>query len=171
MLGTMNRLSSAIAIIAGLLLTQASSLAASGDRQIVGREIGAVLGWRLGPEALEERCRLSDPEGAEARQKLLQVWREKNARLIEAVDTTVAQIVPLISAPSTGVDASVEAVRAQVRELILEPIFSGRSPEEATAICKTESNPTSARWTSNGLPHVQQSLAALYDWKTAREQK
>ncbi len=161
----------AFAISAASLLMPTPSRAAGGDKQVVGREIGAVLGWRLGPEALEERCRVADPEGVEARQKLLQVWREKNARLIESVDTRIAEIVPLISPPSTSVDASVQAVHAQVKQLILEPIFSGRSPEESTTICKTESNPTSARWTSNGLPHVQQSLAALYDWKTAREQK
>jgi len=161
----------ALAIAAALLLAPAPSRAADGDKQIVGREMGAILGWRLGPEALEERCRIADPEGAEARQKLLQVWREKNARLIEAVDSRVAEIVPLISPPSTSVDASVQAVHAQVKELILEPLFSGRSADESTAICKAESNPTSARWTSNGLPHVQQSLAALYDWKVTRGEK
>ena len=161
----------ALAVILGCLLVPALAQAAEQARHNVAREIGAVLGWRLGPEALEERCRTADPEGAEARQKLLEAWREKNARLIEAVDARVAEIVPLVSPPSTSVDASVQAVRTQVKTLILEPIFSGRSPEEATTICKAESNPTNTRWTSNGLPHVQQSLAELYDWKTMREQK
>jgi len=160
----------ALAIVASSLLAPAPSRAAGSDKQIVAREIGAVLGWRLGPEALEERCRSADPEGAETRKKLLQTWLEKNARLIEAVDIRVAEIVPLISRPSTGVDP-VQAVHAQVKGLILEPIFSGRSPEESTAICKAETHPANTRWTSNGLPHVQQSLAELYDWKTRQEQK
>jgi hypothetical protein len=141
------------------------------DKSLVGREVGAILGWRLGPEALEERCRTADPEGVEARQKLLQAWREKNARLIDEVDTRVAEIVPLISPPSGSVDAAVQAVHAQVKTLILEPLFSAKSSEESAALCKAESDPANTRWTSNGLPHVQQSLAALYDWKTAREQK
>ena len=157
-------------ILVACLLMPVMLQAADPPRYNVARELGAVLGWRLGPEALEERCRTADPEGAEARRKLLEVWREKNARLIEAVDARVAEIVPLVSPPSPGADA-VQVVRTQVKNLILEPIFSGRSPEEATAICKAESNPTNTRWTSNGLPHVQQSLAELYDWKTMREQK
>jgi hypothetical protein len=166
---------SILGIVLWIFCCQASVHAADAippraDKKRVAREIGAILGWRLGPEALEERCRSADPDGAEARAKLLQAWREKNARLIEAVDTRIAEIVPLMTPPAAGVDA-VQAVHAQVKELILEPMFSGRSAEESTTICKAESNPTNTRWTSNGLPHVQQSLAELYDWQVARGEK
>ena len=124
---------------------------------------GAVLAWRLGPETVEERCRGLDPEGNESRRSALQGWLDKNARLIKAVDERITEVAPMVVPPSKKADA-VGAVRGQVKAILIEAIFSG-TPEEAVAFCKGEANPASPRWTSNGMPHVQNSLAALYDWK------
>ena len=152
------------------LLVSAHSRGGDADAKEVGRELGSALAWRLGPEAVEEACRTVDPDGAEARRKALKAWLEKNAALIKQVDTRVAEVVPLAYPSPANVDA-VQAVRAQVKQILLEPMFSGRTPEETTAICKAESDPANSRWTSNGLPHVQAALAALYDWKIQRTAK
>ena len=58
-------------------------------------------------------------------------------------------------------------VRAKIKAILLEEIFSGKTPEESTAICKAEANPASPRWNNSGMPQVPTSLAALYDWKAS----
>ncbi|MEO8017146.1 MAG: hypothetical protein ABI769_04985 [Pseudomonadota bacterium] len=140
------------------------------EEQDVVREIGAALAWRLGPEAVADRCQSSDPEGIDVRRNALKAWLEKYAALIKAVDESVAEVVPLIYKPPANVDA-VQAVRAQVKAILLEPIFDGKGAAESTAICKAEADPASPRWNNPGMPNVQQSLAALYDWKTRQTAK
>jgi hypothetical protein len=149
------------------LLTCLPSVAAESSRQEVARDLGAVLAWRMGPETIEERCRSADPEGVDVRKKALDTWLGKNAPLISAVDARVDEVAPLMFPARPGVDV-LKAVRAQVKAILLES-FAGRSAEEVTAICKLESDPARPRWTSNGLPKVQESLAALYDWKVQHE--
>jgi hypothetical protein len=151
-----------LAIAAGCL--PALVRADDASRQVVGRELGSALGWRLGPEAVEEACRPVDPDGVGARQKSLKAWLEKNAALINEVDARVAEVVPLAFPSPKNVDA-VTAVRAQVRKIVLEPLFAGRTAEQTAAICKAEADPANPRWKSNGMPEVRQALAALYDWQ------
>jgi hypothetical protein len=144
------------------------SRAADGGKQQVARDLGAILAWRLGPEAVEERCRVEDPEGSETRRKSLLAWLDKNAALIKSVDERVAEVVPLAYPVRANVDA-VQAVRTQVKTILLEELTAGKTPEQLKAICKAEANPASPRWNSNGMPHVAQSLAGLYDWKTSQD--
>lgn len=155
-----------------LVLVLAPTLSRAGDvdTKAVGRELGSALAWRLGPEAVEEACRSLDPDGAEVRKKALEGWLGKNAALIKEVDERVSEIVPLAYPSPPNVDA-VTAVRTQVKKILLEPMFSGRTPEETAAICKAEADPANPRWTSNGMPHVREALAALYDWKIQRAAK
>jgi hypothetical protein len=157
-------------IVAVCLLYPALSRAEDSDKQEVGRELGSALAWRLGPEAVERACRSADPGGAEFRAKALKTWLEKNAALIKEVDERVAEIVPLAYPSRANVDA-VEAVRGQVRKIILEPMLSANSPEDVVAICKAEADPANPRWKNNGMPHVKEALAALYDWKVQRTAK
>jgi hypothetical protein len=160
----------AISIVTLGLLAPALSHADDTDKQEVGRELGAALAWRLGPEAVERACRSADPAGAEARAKALKTWLEKNAALIKEVDERVAEVVPLAYPAPANVDA-VEAVRGQVRKIILEPMLSASSPGDVVAICKAEADPANPRWKNNGMPHVREALAALYDWKMQRTAK
>ena len=153
-----------------VLFVPGYSRGADGGKQQVARDLGAILAWRLGPEAVEERCRLEDPEGAEARGQFLQAWLAKNAALIKSVDDRAAEVAPLALPVPANVDA-VQLVRTQVKTILLEELTAGKTPEQLKAICKAESNSASPRWNSNGMPHVSQSLAALYDWKTAESAK
>ena len=137
---------------------------AADDRAELARELGSVLAWRLMPEVVETQCRGPDPECVEARQKALQNWRDKHAALIQSVDDHVAEIVPL-AFPGAETQTSVEAIRRQVGDLLQESMFAGRSDAELKQICEAERDPASPNWNSNGMPHVQEALAALYDWK------
>jgi hypothetical protein len=156
-----------IAIIAGGVLVPTRSIAADADAQEMARDVGAVLAWRLGPELVEEHCRSVDPDGAEARSKALKSWLDRNASLIKEVDTRVAEVVPLVAQASPEGEA-VEAVRKQVRAMLMEITFTGRTAEQSKAICQAEANPASPRWNNTGLPQVPGSLAALHDWKVRR---
>jgi hypothetical protein len=62
----------------------------------------------------------------------------------------------------------VQAVRIQVEMMFLESTFKDKSPEETRAICKAEADPAKPRWNNTGMPHIQQSLSALYDWQVAQ---
>ena len=143
--------------------------AADEDAAEVGREIGAVLGWRLGPEALEERCRGADPDGMKIRADALKSWQQKNDARIRQVDERVAEVVALLEQPGSKED-TLATVRAQVKAIFLDNVFGDKNAEQVAALCKAEADPKSTTWTSNGMPAIQQSLAALYDWK-ARQQK
>jgi hypothetical protein len=147
-------------------LVPAIAGAADADEQELARELGAVLAWRLGPESVEERCASADPAGIEIRKKALKNWLEKNAELIKQVDTRVAEVVPLAFPSTSGVD-NTPRLRAQIKTILLEEIFSGKTAEESTAICKAEANAASPRWNNSGMPQVPTSLAALYDWKAS----
>src|SRR5687768_15328487 len=149
------------------MASAAPSYPADDGRMEVARDLGAIRAWRLGPEAVEERCREPDPDGIEARRKALQAWLDKNSALIKSVDERAAEVVPLAYPVAANVDA-VMVVRAQVKSMLLEEITTGKTPDQLTAICKAEANPASPRWNSNGIPHVPQSLAALYDWQAGR---
>jgi hypothetical protein len=159
-----------ITILGTCLLVPHGASAGEATAQEAGKELGAILGWRLGPEAIEERCRDADPEGAQVRKEALDAWLAKNDPLIKAVDSRVAGIVPQIQRASAGSDP-VLAVREQVRKIFLESVFAGKSPEEAAALCRNEANPAHPRWNHNGLPHVRQSLAALDDWEIRRSSR
>ena len=153
-----------IAILAGCLFAPAFARAEEVDKQAAARDLGAVLAWRLGPELVEEHCQSADPAGVEVRKKALKNWLEKNAALIKEVDDRVAEVVPLAYPSTTGAD-NTPRVRAKIRAILLEEIFSGKTAEETTAICKVEANLASPRWNNSGMPQVPASLAALYDWK------
>jgi hypothetical protein len=153
-------------------LAPAAAFAADSDADVaeVGREIGAVLGWRLGPEVVEEKCRDADPAGADARSKALKTWQNKNAALIQTVDERVAEVVPL-AYPAPSSEKVIAAVRAKVKQLLLETVSAEGDAAQLKSACEAEANPARPLWTSNGIPHVHNSLAALYDWKTQREEK
>jgi len=148
----------------------APSRAADPGQQSMMQDLGAVLAWRLGPEAVEEKCQAADPEGVAIRKKALVTWLDKNADLIQQVDARVAEVVAIAYPPKNGVD-NTPRVRAKIQSILLEEIFSGKTPEQAAEICKAEANPASPRWNSNGIPQVPTSLAALYDWQTAHSAK
>lgn len=156
-----------LTMISGALLAPACVLAADPGEADPRREVGAVLAWRLGPEAVEERCRSEDPAGIPVREKALKAWLAKNADLIRQVDERVAEVVPLVDSASNR-DGIVDMVRAQVKRMLLESIFAGRNTMELQTICHAETNPASPRWNNPGMPNVALSLAALYDWKVAR---
>jgi hypothetical protein len=137
-------------------------------KNAIARDIGAVLAWRLGPAMFEESCRGLDPEGVDERTKLLKAWLEKNATLIRSVDERVAEVVPL-AYPAPGNIDRIPAVRLQVREILAESMFEGKTAGESKAICKAETDPASPRWANTGMRQIQQSLAELYDWKIAQE--
>jgi hypothetical protein len=159
-----------LTVLGASLLVPHEVSAGEATAQEAGKELGAILAWRLGPEAVEEQCRAADPEGAQVRKEALNTWLAKNEPLIKAVDSRVADIVPQIQRASPGSDP-VPAVREQVRKIFLESVFAGKSPEESAALCKTEANPAHPRWNHNGLPHVRQSLAALDDWEIRRNSR
>ena len=142
--------------VVALALLVAPAVRADEDQEEAFRDIGAVLGWRLAPEALEERCRAADPDGAAVRKQALDTWRKKNDALIRQVDSRIADVVPLLIKDKPGADA-VRAVREQVKHMLLESVTE--------AVCVSERDPASTSWTSNGVPHVPESLAALYDWQ------
>ncbi len=156
-----------ITTVAACLLAPALSRAEDSGKNEVARDLGAVLAWRLGPEAVESHCLSADPDGAEARRKALQAWLDKNDALIKQVDARIAEVVPLIYPSRSGVEA-IAGIRAQVKSMLLEDSFSGKTPEESAAICREERNPASPRWNNSGMPQVPASLAALYDWKIER---
>jgi hypothetical protein len=155
-----------LALLLVALAMPAISRAVDADMHEVARELGAVLAWRLGPESVEEQCRSADPAGVAIRKKALKDWLDKNAPLIKDVDDRVAEVVPLAYPSASNVD-NTPRVRAKIKEILLEEIFSGKTAEEATAICKAEANPASPRWNNSGMPQVPMSLASLYDWKTS----
>jgi hypothetical protein len=100
------RVAMLITILGTCLLVPHGASAGEATAQEAGKELGAILGWRLGPEAIEERCRDADPEGAQVRKEALDAWLAKNDPLIKAVDSRVAGIVPQIQRASAGSDPS-----------------------------------------------------------------
>lgn len=157
-------------LMACCVIAPSISFATESDTQVVGRDIGAILAWRLRPEVVEEKCRDVDPAGVDARTKAVKKWLDANAALIAKVDERVAEIVPL-AYPSPRPEETVAAVRAQVKALLLETISAEGDAERRKTVCKEDANPASPRWSSNGIPQVQNSLAALYDWKMQKEKK
>ena len=149
-------------VLAGVGAT-GSNAAEPGTREVL-QEIGAALAWRLGPEAVEETCRSLDAGGAEARAKALEAWRVKNGALIRAVDSRVEEVVPVLNPKAPATDA-VKAMRSSVKAMLVETQFGELSPEQKIHYCQSISTPTDKRWNDNGMPHVQQALAVLYDWK------
>lgn len=150
-----------------LALIAAPLFAADNDDAV--RELGSAVGWRLGPLAVEEHCRAIDPEGDAQRHASVQTWAMKNERLIKAVDERVLEILPILQ-PRANVDDVLHAFSDQVKQVMLEATFEDKSVEQAKAICKADAHLTGPHYT-NGLPQVQEALAALYDWKIVREQQ
>jgi hypothetical protein len=144
----------ALAVIA--LGVSAPPVHADADKEEAFRDIGAVLGWRLAPETLEEHCRAVDPDGVDVRKKSLDTWLQKNDALIRQVDSRVAEVVPIIFKDRPAADP-VKQVREQVKRMLIETL--------SESVCKAERDPASTSWTSNGVPHVPESLAALQDWQ------
>jgi hypothetical protein len=157
-------------LVVAVALLPAVSLAADDKDQDVVQDLGAVLGWRLGPQLVEERCRSVDPEGADARKKLLQTWLDKNGGQIKAVDDRVAEIAPLLDPNANGADM-VQAVRRQVAALLQDSIFAGKKGDDLKDFCRKETDAKNPRWSNTGMPDVQESLAAMYDWKIRQEKK
>ena len=159
-----------VSIFLGCSLMSVNSDAAEpGTRELI-QELGVALAWRLGPETIEETCRSFDPDGVVVRQQALKAWLEKNDAMIKEVDSRVADVVPALYPNAPG-DAAVKAVRANIKTLLLESGFAEQSDDGKRDICKAEANPQSARWNNNGMPHVQQALAVLYDWKVKQGSK
>jgi hypothetical protein len=158
------------AFLVGCAIAAPVSFAADSAAAEVGREIGAMLAWRMGPEVAEERCRDVDPAGAEARKNALKAWLVKNAALIQTVDERVAEIAPLAFSAADPAKV-VAAVRAQVKEILLEPLSAEADAAQLKAACQEDANPASARWGSDGVAQVHNSLAALYDWKFQTQKK
>jgi len=151
------------------LMSVGSDAAEPGMRELV-QELGVALAWRLGPETIEETCRSIDPDGVAVRQQALKAWLEKNDAMIKEVDSRVADVVPALYPKAPG-DAAVNAVRANIKTLLLETGFTEQSEDGKRDICKAEASPESPRWNNNGMPHVQQALAVLYDWKVKQATK
>ena len=147
----------------GLVLAVNSPAAEPGTREVL-QEIGAALAWRLGPETIEEACRSLDPDNGDARKKALDAWRLKNGALIREVDSRVEEVVPVLNPKAPAAD-SVKALRSSVKALLLETHLGELGDEQKVQFCKSVSNPADERWNDNGMPHVQQALAVLYDWK------
>jgi endoglucanase len=147
----------------------ASSQSGSADGNIA-RDLGAVLGWRLGPGAVVAHCRGVDPEGAAARAKLLAEWESQNGELIKAVDSRVAEVVPLLDSQKPP-DTLIATLHDHVSKMFVEATFGGKSDDEVRTACKAETDPSRPRWKNSGIRGVQQSLAALYDWKVAHSPK
>lgn len=131
--------------------------------QHLARELGSVLAWRLGAATVEEKCRAFDPDGTAVRAQALKNWQHKNAALISTVDSRVAEVVAVVY-PDMKIDDAVKQVSEQVKGILVDALLADKKPEEIQALCAAEANVTRPRWTSNGMPHVQESLAALYDW-------
>ncbi len=129
---------------------------------MIGKELGTALAWRLGPQSVEEKCRDMDPAGVAARDSALKTWQRKNARLIESVDARISEVMPLIDAQSSKEDA-IRKVQEQVKTILLEGL--------TVEACQSVANPASTVWTSNGMPHVQLALAAIYDWQVTHQAK
>jgi hypothetical protein len=102
------------------------TLRGDGGTGNVIKELGVVLGWRLGPQAIVEHCRSLDPGGAAARDKLLADWRSLNDDLIGAVDGTVAEVVPLLDR-KTPPETLIATLQGQVGKLLVETTFEGKS--------------------------------------------
>lgn len=158
-----------LGLVVAVLLPVASRAADDKDADVV-QDLGAVLGWRLAPQIVEEQCRDVDPEGADARKKSLQSWLDKNAAQIKAVDDRVAEIAPLLNPNANGVEM-VKAVRQQVGLIVQESIFQGKKGDDLKDICKKEADPDNPRWKDTVRTDVQESLAAMYDWKIRHEKK
>ena len=154
----------------GCFLALPAVRAADTGEQEAVQEIGAILAWRLGPEAVEEWCSSADPEGVEIRKAALQAWLKTNESRIAAVDSRIAEVVPLIFTEAPK-ESAVQTVHEQVRTLLFESLFQGKSPDEVRALCKAEADPARPRWNNTGMPNVQLSLAALYDWQVRRSKK
>ena len=155
-----------VTILIACALAPASAFSEEGGKNEVGQEIGAVLAWRLAPEAVEEWCQKPDPEGVSIRKQALKTWEAANKAHIEAVDARVAEVVPMVFPQAPQADV-VREVRGQVKALIYESLFEGKTPEEMTALCKAEADPARPMWTDTGMPKLQLSLASLYDWQVA----
>jgi hypothetical protein len=134
----------------------------------IGREIGAILAWRLGPEIVVEKCAEVDSGGVEARAAALRSWQAKNASLIATVDERIAEIVPLAYPAPPGADPVV-IVRAQVKKILLETVSADSDGQQLAEACRRDADPKSKRWADAGKSQVHNSLAALYDWKVQRE--
>jgi len=151
-------------------LAPAAAIAEDENKNEVGQEIGAVLAWRLTPEAVEEWCQKPDPEGVAIRQRALKTWQQANAERIAAVDARVAEVVPIVFPQAPQADV-VREVRGQVKALIYESLFEGKTPDEMAALCMAEADPARPMWTDTGMPKLQLSLASLYDWQVAHGKK
>jgi hypothetical protein len=150
------RSTSSLEWLVALVLLVSPAARADADQEEAFRDIGAVLGWRLSPGTIEEHCRAVDPDGADARKKALDVWLRKNDALIRQVDDRVAGVVPILFKDQSTPNPE-RRIREQVRRMLIENL--------SESVCKAERDPASTSWTSNGVPHVPESLAALYDWQ------
>lgn len=150
------RSTSSLEWLVAFVLLVSPAARADADQQEAFRDIGAVLGWRLTPGTIEEYCRNVDPDGADARKQSLDTWRRKNDALIRQVDARVADVVPILFKDQPAADPE-RQIREQVKRMLIENL--------SESVCKAERDPASTSWTSNGVPHVPESLAALYDWQ------
>src|SRR5689334_24188968 len=113
------RMTSSHKWLVALALLLSPLVRADEDQEEALRDIGEVLGWRLGPETLEEYCRAADPDGVAARETALATWLKKNDALIRQVDSRVAEVVPILFKGHESADP-VRDIRGQVKSLLLE---------------------------------------------------
>lgn len=156
-------LRAAAPLLALALVLPTASRAQALTQQELAREVGAVLAWRLSPVIVEKKCRDFDPDGNAVRAQALKSWQDKNAALISSVDSRVAEVVAMVY-PDEKPEAAVAKVHEQIEGILLDGLLADKPAEEIKTLCAAEAHPTRPRWTSNGMPHVPGSLAALYDW-------
>ena len=149
----------------GLLPVDVRGIACRRYRQ-AGGDPGARRRAGVAPRSTSDRRVV--PQGgsgwSRARKAALDAWHQKNDERIKAVDARVAEVVPLLKLPLADGDP-LQAVHMQIEMMLLESTFASKSPEETKALCKAEADPARPRWNDTGMPHIQQSLAALYDWR------
>ena len=121
---------------------------------------GAGCRARLETRARDRGRDLSNawiPTALKPARKSLQSWLEKNAALIHEVDARVAEVAPLAYPTPPGVDLVME-LHGQVKQILLEPMFLKKTPEERAAICKKEADPVQfeveQRWDASGAKGV-----------------
>lgn len=122
--------------------------------------LGAIETWRVGPETVARHCRRLDPEGVADREARIAVWQTEQANLLGEAEDRFSRLVPLTLPASYPPDV----VRAGVKVELLKIIFLGRTPEEATTICRSFPHPDFPLWSASRIEKVRAAIKALDEW-------